>query len=164
MGDYRFGLWPLQATDVKDIEACNRKLMSFILGLRPEVGESKESFCIRRSRAIKHNAGIANIDLAGQWALKTVTWLEHLQRHPICPAARLLADQTPEWLETCRILAGMSLFYPSDRAGVTMTRGGAGKPVRYLGQWWRSMTFDNAARDKALSRARAEQLRAFCKV
>ena len=159
LGDYRFGLWPLQSSDVRDIDACNRKLLFLIVGLRPEPGEAKQTFCIRRSRAVKRKAARANVDVAKQWALKTVTWLEHLHRHPDSPAARLVVEQTPQWLETCRILAGRALFFASDAAGITATRSGAGRPVRYLGEWWRITSFENAAKDKALSLQRADLIR-----
>ena len=77
--------------------------------------------------------GVAGQDVVG----------EALHRHPGSPAARLLQEQTPLWLETCRILSGRSIYYPSDSSGQTMTRNGRGQPVRYLGKWWEHMKFDN---------------------
>ena len=131
-----------------------RELLSLVVGARPREGESKAGFCIRRNREVSNEIVRARASIAGHWAMKTVTWIEHLGRHPKSPAALLLKEQTPEWLETCRILAGTSQ-HASSTAGRTMTRSGRGQPVRYLGQWWRHIDFRNPKKDKNLSHERA---------
>ena len=88
-----------------------------------------------------------------------MTWLEHLKRHPASPAAQLIEEQTPAWLETLRILSGRYLFYPAGARGLTGTRSGAGQPVRYLGRWWECITFDNPEKKRRLSKQRAGELK-----
>ena len=154
LGDYRFALWPYQPTAVDELESCQHKLLSFVVGPRPRENESMVSFCIRRNREVSNEVIRAKTRIASHLAMKTVTWIEHLMRHPDCPATRLLLEQTPEWLETCRILAG-TCPESSSEAGRTMTRAGRGQPIRYLGRWWRVIDFCNLGKDKQLSQERA---------
>ena len=158
LGDNRFGLWPLQQSSVKDVDACNFKLMSMMVGVRPRSGESAEAFCRRKKRIVKHEVLEADVRLSDHWVFKVVAWLEHLLRHPACPATRLLLQQTPEWLETCRSFVGKSTQYSTDRAGITLTRAGRGQPVRYLGEWWRDISFHNPSQSAIVSRQTAMQL------
>jgi len=159
IGDYRFALWPFQADAAKSVDAAGGKIAQFIVSARPRPTETKESFCKRRNAEAKLLTCEARARLSDHWALKVVTWLEHLARHPGCPASRLLREQTPLWLETCRILSGRSIYYPSDSGGQTMTRNGRGQPVRYLGKWWERMKFDNPDKKRGVSRLRAQQLK-----
>ena len=131
----------------------------YIIGAHPAAGESIEIFCTRRNRKISLEASIAGATLSDLWALKTVTWLEHLKRHPASPAAQLIEEQTPAWLETLRILSGRYLCYPAGAGGLTGTRSGAGQPVRYLGRWWECITFDNPEKRRSLSQRRAGELK-----
>ena len=159
IGDYRFALWPFQSAAAKSVDAAGGKVAQLILGARPRPTETKESFCKRRNAEAKLLTCGARARLSDHWALKVVTWLEHLARHPGCPASRLLQEQTPLWLETCRVLSGRSFYYPSDSGGQTMTRSGRGQPVRYLSQWWEQIKFDNPNKDRGVSRRRAHQLK-----
>ena len=161
LADYKFGLWPFMPDIVKEVDACSFKLLSLIVGVLPALDETAADFCIRRNRLVSHEAAKSDLKLADQWALKTVTWIEHLMRHPRCPAARLLQQQTPQWLETMRILSGRSLYHTSDRAGNTMTRSGRGQPIRYLGEWWRTIAFDSPSKERVISRQNAIALRYF---
>ena len=137
---------------LKDIDACNSQLMAMVVGVKLHEDESAEAFCRRRNRKVRSEIIEAQVRLSDHWAFKTVTWLEHLFRHPSCPAARLLQQQTPEWLETCRILSGRSSQYASDRAGITLTRSGRGPPIRYLSEWWRHIEFSNPNKDVCVTR------------
>ena len=160
IGKYRYGLWPFLKTSAARIDAANCKLIGFICGSRPATGESIEEFCRRKRREAKSATINARAMLSDLWALKTMTWLEHLQRHPSCPASMLIQEQTPDWLETCRILSGRSLVYQSDFGGQTMTRSGRGQPIRYLGKWWQQIKVDNPDKDVRVSRRRAQELKA----
>ena len=135
------------------------KLVGFICGSRPTAEESAEVFVRRRRREVKFHIVNGRAALSDHWALKLVTWLEHLQRHQGCPASLLLQEQTPAWLETCRILSGRALMYRSDHGGQTRTRSGRGQPIRYLGQWWEHIKLDNPDKDKKISRLRAQELK-----
>ena len=126
---------------------------------RASSANRNERFCKRRNAEAKLLTCGARARLSDHWALKVVTWLEHLARHPGCPASRLLQEQTPLWLETCRVLSGRSFYYPSDSGGQTMTRSGRGQPVRYLSEWWEQIKFDNPNKDRGVSRRRAHQLK-----
>jgi len=159
IGEYRYGLWPFQRSAAIKVDACNSKLVAFICGSRPATEESAEAFCRRRRREVKFQIVNGKGRLSDHWAFKTVTWLEHLARHPGCPASRLLQQQTPMWLETCRVLSGRSFYYPSDSGGQTMTRSGRGQPTRYLSQWWDQIEFENPDKDRGVSRLRAHQLK-----
>ena len=159
--DYKFGLWPFKPSVAKLVDGCSFQLLCSIVAVRPLADGTAAAFCIRRNRLVHLEAIKSDLILSEHWSFKTVTWIEHLLRHESCPAARLLQQQTPEWLETCRILSGLSLHHRSDRAGVTMTRSGRGPPIRYLGEWWREICFDNPCIDKGISRQRAVALRHF---
>lgn len=151
-------MWPFQKSLLKDIDACNFQLMAMVAGVKLHEDESAEAFCRRRIRKVKSEILEAGVMLSDHWAFKTVTWLEHLSRHPACPAARLLQQLTPEWLETCQILSGRSSQHASDRPGITLTRGGRGQPIRYLSAWWRMIEFVNPHRDACFTRQHAFDL------
>ena len=131
-----------------------------IIGARPAVEESIDEFCKRRNSKVTFEACSAGALLSDLWALKTVTWLELLSRRPASPASELINEQTPEWLDTLRILSGRHLLYPAGSGGVTGTRSGAGQPVRYLGRWWDTISFKNPDGNKTLSKQRATELKA----
>ena len=161
IGEYRYALWPFQIAAARSADIAGGKVAKLILGAHPRPDESKEALCRRRNTEIKSLVSEAHARPSDHWALKVVIWLEHLARHPGCLAPRLLQEQTPLWLETCRVLSGRSLFYESDAAGVTMTRAGQGRPTRYLGAWWQSMNFSNPDKIKRISKYRAGMLKRF---
>ena len=101
-------------------------------------------------------------DSSEHWIHRITTWIEHCQRHTSAPAALLLSCQDPLWLQTLRALAGSFERFGSIDAGATRTRGGPGKPIRYLGPWHAALDFRNPARDKAQTRATALKLWTAC--
>jgi hypothetical protein len=136
---------------MSELDASHNKLVKRVIGLRPTEGETQEEFCRRRNRVIAKEIGDAKAVLSVQWSFKVISWLEHLARHPDCPAARLLSEQTPLWVEACRVLSGVS----NTR---TMTRAGPGRPLRFLGPWWNDLALENPGKSKALTKQRAETL------
>ena len=55
----------------------------------------------------------------------------------------------------------MSMYYPSDFGGQTLTWSGSGQPVQYLSQWWEQMKFDNPNKVRGVSQLRAQELKEF---
>ena len=85
--------------------------------------------------------------------------MEHLHRHPECPASLTLAIQDDLWLETMRALHSSEGSDAALRAGRTCTRRGRGRPVRW-GQLWvqavqEAYGWDSHTRDKGATRERA---------
>ena len=117
------------------MDSVGFQLLSSIVGVRPAVDGTAADFRIRRNRLVRLDAIKSDLILSEHWSFKMVAWIEHLLRRERCPAARLLQQQTPEWLEARRVLSGFLLHRCSDRAGVTRTRGGRGQPICYLGEW-----------------------------
>jgi len=152
IGDYRFAVWPLQRTAMAATDACQNKLVAIVIGARPREHETVAAFCEPRNREVASEG----LSLSANWTFKVVTWLEHLSRHLECTAARLIEDQTPQWIEACRAICGGAV-------GETGTRAGPGHPIRYLGVWFHAIEFEafhNPKKDKAVSRERSLMLEA----
>ena len=128
------------------------KLMAFIFGLRPRCDETAKQFSIRRNRAVAQKVFEADLRCSRHWALKVTTWVEHCRWHGESPAGQLLRCQDPEWLQLRRALSGSLRTSGSIDAGITGTRAGPGKPIRYLGTWYQTLSFDNPCKDISQSR------------
>ena len=107
--------WP---QSFKDKEAPLKKFLSKVLkGTRVRlVGSTPEGE--RDLREFKQIAGYSVCESEanpGTYVATPLTWLEHLERNPSCPAARLLKDQTPQWVEACRAISGGSPSAASHR-------------------------------------------------
>ena len=121
--------------------------------------ESAERFCRRRNRLVAIERDKAALDVKRDWALCLARWMEHLHRHPNCPASLLMAVQDDMWLLTLRALHACDGSDDSLRAGRTGTRAGRGRPVRWGQLWVQAVQVDlgwnNASRDREATRARA---------
>ena len=124
--------------------------------------ETVDGFVIRRNRAIAVARNEGGGSLRERWGLKLVSWVEHVYRHPESVACQLLQTQDDDWLRTMRILAGRTGVHHNMYAGETRTRTAGIAPQRWGENWvdfvrWEK-GWDNPARSKALTKARARLL------
>ena len=158
IGDSRYASWPVQSSAMQEVDAVMNKFIALIVGMRPREDETAKQFAVRRNKSLARTTSDGDLRCSRHWAYKVTTWLEHCQRHQNQPSGRLLRCQDPEWLRHQRALAGGVHLFGTADAGVTRTRAGPGKPVRYLGLWYDLLNFDNPCQDRGQSKETANLL------
>ena len=134
--EYRCTRWPPTKTAFKLIDGVQSKIVSKMVDLRPNSGEDAATFCLRRGRATATAIKKHSRTWSLRWATRVQSWLEHTNRHPETPSGQLLRCQDGLWLmERRRASAHRSSQYTLF-SGLTGTRAGAGRPVRWLDDSW----------------------------
>ena len=161
IGDYHFaGIRPT-ASSAQQLDACINKLCRFVVGLKPCLGETAESFVRRRNSAISRQKSAVKFDLRLRLAQRLASWVEHCRRHPQSPACLCLDAQDDSWLRERRVEMGRFSNSRTLHAGETGTRSGGGFPHRWGSGWVEfvgesELGWDNPTRSKCLTRQRAE--------
>ena len=117
------------------LDSSLNKLIKFIVGVRPLLGESPAEFCKRRNRVVASEKTRAKFDMRLKWAKKLTTWVEHLHRHPENVSLSLTQTQDDSWLRERRREAGGFGASRSEHRGATNTRAGCGVPIRWGERW-----------------------------
>ena len=128
-----------------------------------KVNDSAAAFCARRNSEVSKRKQRAGLELRKRWALKLVTWVEHLHRHPSHPGMAMLNSQSDEWLRERRHEAGHFNSARTVHAGETRTRSGAGTPNRWCSRWLETIAFSedgwpNPQKNKRFSEQKANFL------
>ena len=63
------------------------------IGIRPDAGDTPESFVRRRGRIVAQERQRGSLAVSQEWSLSLVRWLEHVGRHPALPASIMLTIQ-----------------------------------------------------------------------
>ena len=144
------------------LEGFHNRFVCRILGVDKLAEEDLATFVRRRNSLVSSFKRENKIDIRARWALKLVTWVEHVFRHRERPAFSLLACQNDDWLRTQRALAGNMSGNRGLDAGATSTRSGRGAPIRWGSHWIEFIQqlhgWGNLSRDKQQSCLRASSL------
>ena len=140
------------------LDAFVNKFNRYIVGLRPSVGQTVESFCRDWNRAVTRLRDEVGFDMRFRWSLKLATWVEHLHRHHDHPGYSFLQCQTDDWLRERRRDVGRFSVLRNEDAGATQTRAGPGFPNRW-GSCWLALVGDTEQGWNNASRAKTESKR-----
>ena len=113
--EFQCGAWAAQKLYGDKLDALQRKMHAFAMGVRRLPAETIRQFNTRRSRAISAHI---NKRWSHVWYRQCDRWAKHLTRHPDIWPSRLLAFHDCAWLRKQQLEAG-SL---SVLAGRTFTR------------------------------------------
>ena len=117
------------------LESFTSKLCRFIVKVPRDEGEAINSFAVRRNSEIARLKLETKLSVRSRWALKLVSWVEHLHRHADSPAASCLRCQDDAWLRERRREVGGFGVSRSLHAGETRTRSAGGYPFRWGFKW-----------------------------
>ena len=165
---FRFSLWMPSTSAAGTIEGWHNLILQRIVRVSCEDGEGAGEFCRRRNSIVSVHRKNAGSDVKLDWAMSLARCVEHLRRHPECPAGVFLSVQDDLWLQTVRAMQAADICAQSVRAGRTGTRAGRGKPVRW-GHFWVaavevSYGWENLTRDRGHTRARADAIYAYLEI
>ena len=157
--EYRCTRWPLCKRSLQIIDSAQFKIAVAIAGMKPHSFETPEGFSVWRGRQLSCAIKQCSRKWSLRWAIRVQSWLEHCSRHPEVISAQLLRCQDEAWLREHRrafvhLSANLSIS-----AGLTGTRAGAGKPIRWLDQKWSEYTIrDNPDRCRLLTASQAANM------
>ena len=165
LADHRLPLLSPAVKTAESLEASCNKIIKFIAGVRRLDGDDAKSFVLRRNSVVsdlKHNCGF---DIRSRWAIRIVSWVEHMFRHQDRPSFQFLNVQTDPWLRERRREAGLSGPSRTLRGGATNTRHGPGAPLRWGNTWFEHILFSetgwhNPTKMRSQTKFNAEFLRA----
>ena len=130
IGDYHFAGWRPVSAAAAALEAAFNRILFRIVAVKPESDETPARFCKRRNSMIAELKRDHGLCVRTRWALRLISWVEHMYRHPETFAFQLVITQDDEWLRMQRASVGSSIF-----AGFTRTRAGPGCPLRWGTNW-----------------------------
>ena len=95
----------------------------------------------RRTSEIAQLEESCHFDVRSRWALRLVSWVEHMFRHKSSPSFQFLDVQTDAWLRQQMREAGMSSTSGTVHGGATNTKSGPGNPLRWCHRWVEHVAF-----------------------
>ena len=146
----RAAAWPPCRTTAETLDRLQHQLLSWMLRVRPLDGETAQQYGMRKARAM---AGVAQSQWSQIHLEACISWLSHLQRHPLSPAARAQATQDSSWVDEQR---------DANTTGSGVTRTNTRKGVAKVFRWdqlsWTVNYSPHGTRDKKEFRRLAQGL------
>ena len=163
LADHRLPLISPAVKTAEAIEASCNKFAKFIAGVRRLETDDARSFVTRRNSVVASLKRDCSFDIRSRWAIRIVSWVEHMFRHQDRPSFHFLNSQTDPWLRARRREAGLSGLSRTLRGGATNTRCGPGAPLRWGNIWFEYILFTetgwhNPTKDKSQTRLNADLL------
>ena len=96
---FRMPRWSFVESHAKQLDSIQRKMISIILALRPEVGESVEQFVRRRAREVARIQR-SQVPWSVRWSRAVLAWGRHVERNTAnnCFASHLLEVRSQDEL------------------------------------------------------------------